>query len=285
MNQGVFGFPLGYDSSAAQRPYSQASQPLRQAPLQSPARSVDAGPVGFPSKFRPTDISGCVLWLDADDDNSFTGSSGERVGLWRDRSGAGNDLSQTTATAQPLRVVGVSGRHVVRSIGDSTCLRRAGITALRSGTVFAVGRFIGPANPTSGNYVPYFGTGNTGGVYLTLNSWLTASLQYFVQFTHGGVVNVVSTTCRTPNGMQLQMWRRSGTGGVLYQNGSQVASTGSTVNACDLTWLFSTAAAGGTNTTLSSEVGEIIGYSRAVTDQERIAVEQYLRVKWGLNNG
>ncbi len=47
--------------------------------------------------FRPTEISGCLLWLDADDYSTFTFNSGNDISQWDDKSG--NDYHMTPAQA------------------------------------------------------------------------------------------------------------------------------------------------------------------------------------------
>lgn len=61
--------------------------------------------------FSPTDIAGLDLWLDASDSStlydadtggSLTAADGE-VGRWEDKSGNGNDATQSSSTLRPLR--------------------------------------------------------------------------------------------------------------------------------------------------------------------------------------
>ncbi len=51
--------------------------------------------------FNPTEITGCRLWLDANDPASITYSSGTSVSQWNDKSGYRNNVSQSTASNQP----------------------------------------------------------------------------------------------------------------------------------------------------------------------------------------
>jgi len=55
------------------------------------------------SIFIPTQISGCALWLDAADASTVVQSGGS-VSQWKDKSGAGNNATQTTPSSQPKYV-------------------------------------------------------------------------------------------------------------------------------------------------------------------------------------
>ncbi len=57
--------------------------------------------VNNPYTFDPTQISGCRLWLDANDPASIIYSSGTSVSQWNDKSGYRNNVSQATASNQP----------------------------------------------------------------------------------------------------------------------------------------------------------------------------------------
>ena len=54
--------------------------------------------VASSAAFSPTDLSGLVLWLDANEGITLNGSD---VAIWADQSGNGNDASQGTAANQP----------------------------------------------------------------------------------------------------------------------------------------------------------------------------------------
>ena len=83
------------------------------------------GPVGL--QFLPTDIEGLQLWLDANDAatlfqdaaGTIPAGAGDVVGHWADKSGLGNDATQSTTALKPtLQFNIVNGLPVVR--GDVT---------------------------------------------------------------------------------------------------------------------------------------------------------------------
>lgn len=56
--------------------------------------------------FEPTNLTGCVMWLQADAANIQTNSVEGRVSQWNDLSGCGNHAVQSDTNRQPLYVAG-----------------------------------------------------------------------------------------------------------------------------------------------------------------------------------
>ena len=72
------------------------------------------------TKFNPTQIAGCELWLDAADASTFTYSSGSNISTWIDKSPGANNL--TTLTGTPtyttdgnLKIVNLKSGDLLRS--------------------------------------------------------------------------------------------------------------------------------------------------------------------------
>jgi hypothetical protein len=91
--------------------------------------------------FSPMAFSGTRLWLDADDASTFTLVSGDRVSVWRDKSGLDNHAYQGIDALMPIRVPGVrNDRESVRF--DDAYLTTSDVVQLRETdagyTVFAV---------------------------------------------------------------------------------------------------------------------------------------------------
>jgi len=75
------------------------------------------GSVAGYKPFSPTNISSCILWLDADD-NTKTIVTG-RISEWRDKSGNDNHFTQTTATNRPYHVTNfVNGLSAVNFLNS-----------------------------------------------------------------------------------------------------------------------------------------------------------------------
>ena len=70
------------------------------------------------SGFNPKSIAGLQAWFDADDASTFT-LTGTDVSEWRDKSGKGFAVSQSTGADQPNRTGTVGGRATVDFNGTS----------------------------------------------------------------------------------------------------------------------------------------------------------------------
>lgn len=53
-------------------------------------------------EFNPSNIDGCVVWLDANDANSITKGLDNRINQWNDKSGNGNHANQENPALQPV---------------------------------------------------------------------------------------------------------------------------------------------------------------------------------------
>lgn len=83
--------------------------------------------IGSASSWRPTQLSGCVLWLRAD--MGITKDGSDRVSAWADQSGNGNHFTQGTGARQPkwLATGGKSGGPAVqfRFASNAECMDSA----------------------------------------------------------------------------------------------------------------------------------------------------------------
>lgn len=79
--------------------------------------------IGSASSWRPTQLSGCVLWLRAD--LGITKDGSDKVSAWADQSGAGNNVTQATGTKQPTWVAGALGGQAALSFDGGDVLASA----------------------------------------------------------------------------------------------------------------------------------------------------------------
>ncbi len=85
--------------------------------------------------FSPLSIPGSVLWLDATDEDTITKDGSDFVSNWADKSGAGNDMTQPTATNQPLFLSsGINGLPVIEFDGSNDFLNGTNAIANLPGT-------------------------------------------------------------------------------------------------------------------------------------------------------
>ena len=82
--------------------------------------------------WNPTNIAGCVLWLDA---NQITGlNNGDPVATWSDMSGNGNDATQAVGANQPTYRTGrINGLPAVDFDGGNDFLTANGAAPSFSG--------------------------------------------------------------------------------------------------------------------------------------------------------
>ncbi len=94
---------------------------------------------GSGAPFVPTDISDLILWLDADDSGTIITDIDEFVSGWNDKSGVGNDLSQTSGSNQPAtEVLTINGMNVILFDGTNDFLEIDPISVDNSITLFIV---------------------------------------------------------------------------------------------------------------------------------------------------
>ncbi len=215
----------------------------------------------------PTSISGCELWLDADDLDgdgaaegtaAETGVTGGNINTWTDKSGMNNDAVQGTAAEQALLVdAAADGRAVVRFDGTDDYFSFTEITTIR--TVFLVIKENKDANGTS----PLLGH---------------SSLSHFARGSAKNIWDGVNTHANILTGdTYLDGESVDGTATALPAGSFRVVSliTAGNVSADQLT--RDQAIAG---TCWNGDIAEVIIYSSVLSDADRIQVETYLTDRW-----
>ena len=246
---------------------------------------------GFSSKkdinsFALTDISGLVLNLDASDESTITEGA---TFTWADKSGQGNDVSQSTASYQPLTGTGtIGGLNALEfnNGGVASRLKRNDSCGLASGapafTIFAVHR----ADKGDQNFVLYLGdsaaaagknirvsAGNNGSSYRFGNG----NLFYNPNFSGAGI----------------SVWQGEedevSANYDFYKNGgapvTPASGTGSSTVPLNLGTGGCSVGADLLNDTgrFEGAIGEIAVYARALTAAEMNKVGNCLAAKWGLS--
>lgn len=224
--------------------------------------------------FQPVDIPGCAMWLDAADSSTITTSSGN-VTAWRDKSGNGNN---TTSVVGTPTVSTQSGKQYVYVNGSSGFRGAVSITGTQL-TTFAI--IIFETLQNGSNRVISLGVTNDLDWQNTLyTAALYVNSQTLRTFRSGtGEINISTTASSIP---RIASSLYDNTNAYLYLDGvvaSPLASTGS----------FGIQAYGiGVNATSDGNefflgyIGEILVYNTAVTNSQRVQIEQYLAQKWGI---
>lgn len=247
--------------------------------------SVSSGAIS-----APTEISGCVLWLDGNDtaklwqDSGGTvavAADGDPVRLWQDKSGAGNHGTAAADANRPLYKTGVlGGKAVLLFDGTDDYFNLVnGFTGLTAGEVFAVARK--QADPAvSSAKSGFWGFGSDA----------TAEGEH-VPFTDNNVYSAFGTDARKTVGnpaTTLAQWNlidvRSASGAWSWNlNTGSVFSTGVNTVGWRTTPRVGVSMNGGAlSYYMDGWFAEVIIYNSVLSAGDRAKVEQYLKTKWGL---
>lgn len=235
-------------------------------------QSPQAGPVGFrlSSGFKPSQIPGLVLWLDA---SQIAGlNDGDAVATWSDLSGNGFDFTQSSASLKPIYKTGIqNGLAVVRFDGVDDVLKRTGFLTSSTTTTFIVCKR--SAGGGTQNAVTLTSNGGTDAYVLlcsktTLSSnwgafygsWVSSSYSVdgvwrCLQLKVNGFADITLKTDTNAG--------ESGVGGAFYgMNNSTIGND-----------QFSQAHSG--------DIAEILHYDTVLNEATCSVVVSYLRNKWG----
>jgi hypothetical protein len=222
-------------------------------------------------------VAGAVLWLDA---GRLTGlTNGQAVASWPDASGNGHDAAQGTSASRPVVLsAAVNGQPAVQFDGSNDYLQNTTFSAL-SGQTGATAYVVLKADTTSTNRVAFCDTARdvTSQVYSSLiYTYATAGKWGRAAFTSRDwtIWNSVYDGAQASNATRLK----------LYVNGVvQALSYGSTIPAVLATGAgYDVGRPQGSNLAYwDGNIAEVIVYGRTLSESERLAVEGYLRTKYG----
>ena len=230
----------------------------------------------------PTSISGCVLWLDAADTSTITGTT--TMTAWRDKSSnayTANSFSNSVAAPSWVSSAPRVGSAVQYSAGNGSSI--ANFVLKQTMSIFEVyyainqstsGPFIehGPdENANSGFYLYSAGGENFG-----INS---GSGQIAVNI--GNVT--LSNTWQLIEGINPDP--ASSSTMAFYVNG-QVKASGATQSGTTTVTrtLFINGRNGTSTLSYNTYLAELIIFSNALNTTDRQYIERYLSLKWGLSN-
>ena len=220
--------------------------------------------------FRPDQIEGLVLWLDA---TTIAGlADGDPVGTWPDMSGQGYDATQTTTSKKPTYKLAIlNGLPVVRFDGTDDFLstpRPEGTTVFtvvkyssgarvwhvaandvsrlyRAGQVYSSGQWIGNAENN-----PELLSGQADDGAFHIHSIVGGINKYFIDGADTNATLGTNYGTSTASRMQIGCW--------AWGDDS-----------------FPDQYFGG-------DLAEMLIYNSALSDSDRQQVEQYLSMKWGI---
>lgn len=246
------------------------------------------------SGFDPRSLSGCVLWLDADDPYTLFSDAGgttlvtlaiTTVNSWKDKST--NALLFTGGTSGPTltRSTTVNSRPYLNFNGTSNYLLNTSMSVSQPYTIYVVGYLLASANSY---YRLLTGLSSLGS---NLNLVLGSQGVNFAVFTGNGT-NFNDTSSITPNTSVLNVWAiysATVTGATVnsFLNGVALNSKTGSYIASTLTGFN---IAGGNSSTgfagqfFVGNIGEILMYNYVLSASQRHQVEGYLAWKWGMTS-
>ena len=234
------------------------------------------------SGFNPASISGIANWWDANDAATVTLNSGA-VQTWTSKAGLNTAASQSTANNRPVTIT-VNGKTALSFDGANDGLDFTGVSRTDETWIIAAAQ---TADQSGQRQMLSDGGSGTG------MSATKASVKFF-EVAFGGFTEGTnrlrpqySATASTLMGPGVFTCVRSAAaGGFVFIDGTQrtgavspFASSFSTSNADTMSRI------GYYSSTLfqfQGWIGEILCYSRALADSERLKVERYLGKKWGI---
>lgn len=221
----------------------------------------------LPSVFRPTDLAGLKLWLDA---NAISGLvDGDPVATWSDLSGNGNHATQATAANRPLFKTNIlNGRPVVRFDGTSDSLLASLAQIPQPLTAIVVARF------TGGSGWLFDGDTDRCSFLYDIAGVLKRAL-----FAGAAVAYGSSYTLDT---WEVESMVFNGASSALYANG--VADTLAPANPgfSALRDLRIGARIGGADGFFTGDIAELIIINRALSDAERKRLDRYFSRRYGI---
>jgi hypothetical protein len=234
-----------------------------------------------PAPILPTDIAGCVLWLDASDSDTFT-LSGNNVTQWRDKSGLGNHgtpsgtVTRTTAVFGGRSSVSFNGSTVRGSVSvtgpELTVIAVYQPNEVRSDRDQRVVSFANPGQSDWNSVSRTTGLNIQGGGPSLLTTYRNTTM--LAQSVSSHIANSPFIGCARYTGSAATVFLNTTEGTVL---------TGTSGNFGISTYGLANQASGSPET-LNGHIAEVIVYTVAITTTQRQQLESYLAWKWGIQS-
>ena len=222
----------------------------------------------FTTSFKPSEINGLELWLDASDGSSILHSSND-VSAWNDKSGNGLQGLQATSTKRPTVVAnGQNGLSTIRFDGTDDFIQVRTLKINQAYTIYSV------AKTTAGSARDYLFDGVTTN---SARSLIALRNSGTVQFWAG---NWANTSITSPTGFFTLSAVFDNTSSLLSLNGTTV--TGKNTGSYSLTNGINLGTNYNTNSDfLEGDIAEFIIVDGVASTSDRQKVEGYLAHKWG----
>lgn len=237
------------------------------------------------TQFTPRHLANLQLWLDASDASTITQDGSNNVSQWNDKSGKGNNVTQTTAANRPAyTTAGQRGMNVVTFDGSNDFLTTPTLTISQPYTIIWAGRSNGnaPGGDVNGPYC-CDGTTSTTRVAIGWNGDGTSATNgRLFSFAGTAVIQAASGT-QAYNAWSVVSAVYNGSSSLLRANAVQIGTgnPGSTaISALRLGDRFSSIPSA--FTAFKGPWGAFLIYSRALPTAELLALERYLAALWAI---
>jgi hypothetical protein len=250
---------------------------------------------------KPTDISGCSLWLDCDDiDTLFKDPNaatpvlvdGDSVAYWADKVG-GQDVIQATVAARPTYKTNIqNGKSMIYFDGGDDLLSQVNRLYSAPCTLFVVCRIDSHSGDISGIFTHGDNTGGLNGPgFCYIGSTAAGDCLVFLDGAGAGTTsssNTSSSMLGLPR-IITGVYNQSNTSNsLIYTNGNleeNFTGTGVSVSTTTNRIQIGARTGGGWNSRrMIGYVAECIRYDRVLSSSERASVENYLSAKWGIGS-
>ena len=244
----------------------------------------------------PTSLTGVTLWLDANDATTIT-TDASGVNAWSDKSGLGNDVSQSTDAKKPHVSTGVfsNGKNAL-SFDGGDWIGNTGSSVIAP-TSTANTMFIVAKRTTVAGYRVLFDVTQTGGNNAILNR--VGYLSDSSTLVHRVRDNATPTThtcdigtTESLSSFSILATQRSSNTVELWDNGTSAGTnTNNSLSAMPSGDYYTTIGTlrnldspdGNTSWCITGLVAEVIVYNRALSTSECNQVGYYLAEKYGVS--
>jgi len=234
--------------------------------------------------FTPTQISGCLLWVDASDPTTITHSGGV-VSQWDDLSGNNHHLTQSTASYKPT-YSSVVPYPYIKFDGNNQVLGNQASSLINASdgdnTIFVVFKSDSTTTSTKGETIAGICYRASQLYGININNTITgAGGSSFMNKSTQDYLNRVATIPSTTKQVLIGT-RASGTREIFDQDGNTDIDTNSS-NTLQDTFVVGATWDGTSRSPVqdySGEIYEVIVYGVKVTEAQRNQVQNYLQTKW-----
>jgi hypothetical protein len=213
--------------------------------------------------FVPTDISGCLVWFDADDASTISEAAGS-VSQWDDKSGNGYHLKQATGSRQPRTGIETlnSKNMIYGADGQDMSIDQLASIINQPATMLIIGRVF---------------SGGGGNARLTARDWQIRRDGNNIA-VHAGSRSPTSQTYLDFDG-DVMLWEINGSNHFVWTNGVQVFTGNAGNGGFQNMTLFAQSNTGSNSADFAC--AELVIWTKLLTTAEKNQAGNALAAKWG----